>query len=77
MYYKNVQDVKEYRHLEWKSNLGPHPTRVFEVVGIDLANPLYLSDDTKAWIDLYTCTVYREIRLEVLTSFLLNALYSY
>lgn len=42
--------------------------KIFEVVGVDLAGPLYLADKTKAWIVLYTCAVYRAIHLELITS---------
>ena len=34
---------------------------VFEIVGVDLAGPLFLKDGTKAWIVLYTCAVYRAV----------------
>lgn len=41
---------------------------VFEVVGVDLAGPLYLKGATKAWICLFTCAVYRAVHLELLSS---------
>ncbi|CAG7786442.1 unnamed protein product, partial [Allacma fusca] len=37
----------------------------FEVVGVDLAGPMYLKKGQKAWIVLYTCSVYRAIHLEL------------
>ncbi|XP_035211824.1 uncharacterized protein LOC118185963 [Stegodyphus dumicola] len=40
----------------------------FEVVGVDLAGPLYLRERSKAWIVLYTCAIYRAIHLELVTS---------
>ncbi|XP_035220030.1 uncharacterized protein LOC118193096 [Stegodyphus dumicola] len=40
----------------------------FEVVGVDLAGPLYLREGSKAWIVLYTCAIYRAIHLELVTS---------
>ncbi|GBL93708.1 hypothetical protein AVEN_166753-1 [Araneus ventricosus] len=40
----------------------------FEIVGVDLAVPLYLRNGPKAYIVLYTCTVYRAIHLELITS---------
>lgn len=40
----------------------------FEVVGVDLAGPLYLKDNVKAWICLFTCGVVRAIHLELLPS---------
>ncbi|XP_044757073.1 uncharacterized protein LOC123315444 [Coccinella septempunctata] len=39
--------------------------KAFNVVGIDLAGPLYLKDKTKTWIVLFTCAVYRAIHLEL------------
>nr|XP_042912440.1 uncharacterized protein LOC122272625 [Parasteatoda tepidariorum] len=41
---------------------------IFEIIGVDLAGPLYLSNKSKAWIVLYTCAVYRAIHLELVTS---------
>ncbi|GBL82420.1 hypothetical protein AVEN_252561-1 [Araneus ventricosus] len=40
----------------------------FEVVGIDLAGPLFLKDEGKVWIVLFTCAVYRAIHLELVNS---------
>jgi len=41
---------------------------IFEVVGIDLAGPLYLRDGRKSWIVLFTCAIYRAVHLELTTS---------
>uniref|UniRef100_A0ABD2W9Q3 Integrase catalytic domain-containing protein n=1 Tax=Trichogramma kaykai TaxID=54128 RepID=A0ABD2W9Q3_9HYME len=41
---------------------------VFEVTGVDYAGPLYLRDGTKAWIFLFTCTIYRLEHLERVNS---------
>ncbi|UYV80233.1 hypothetical protein LAZ67_18002105 [Cordylochernes scorpioides] len=40
----------------------------FEILGVDLAGPLYLNNKTKAWIVLFTCAVFRDIHLELVTS---------
>ncbi|GFT16382.1 integrase catalytic domain-containing protein [Trichonephila clavipes] len=40
----------------------------FEIVGIDLAGPLFLNDGRKVWITLFTCAVYRAIHLELVNS---------
>ncbi|CAL8117960.1 unnamed protein product [Orchesella dallaii] len=40
----------------------------FQVTGVDLAGPLFLSDGRKTWIVLFTCAVYRAIHLELVTS---------
>ncbi|UYV65956.1 hypothetical protein LAZ67_3005999 [Cordylochernes scorpioides] len=42
-----------------------HNAKVFEVVGFDLAGPLYLKDRTKTWVVLFTCAVYRCVHLEL------------
>ncbi|UYV76691.1 hypothetical protein LAZ67_14001775 [Cordylochernes scorpioides] len=40
----------------------------FEILGVDLAGPLYLKNKTKALIVLFTCAVFRAIHLELVTS---------
>ncbi|UYV84066.1 hypothetical protein LAZ67_X001042, partial [Cordylochernes scorpioides] len=40
----------------------------FEILGVDLAVPLYLKNKTKAWIVQFTCAVFRAIHLELVTS---------
>ncbi|UYV82307.1 hypothetical protein LAZ67_21001675 [Cordylochernes scorpioides] len=45
-----------------------HNAKVFEVAGIDLAGPLYLKDQTKTWVVLFTCAVYRCVHLELVIS---------
>lgn len=41
---------------------------VFEVVGIDMARPLYLKDGQKVWVCIFTCAVYRAVHLELVKS---------
>ncbi|GBN44278.1 hypothetical protein AVEN_211377-1 [Araneus ventricosus] len=41
---------------------------VFEVVGVDLAGPLYIKQGTKVWAVLYTCALYRALHLELVSS---------
>ncbi|GFT18860.1 integrase catalytic domain-containing protein [Trichonephila clavipes] len=41
---------------------------VFEVVGVDLAGPLYVKRGDKVWIVLYTCAIYRALHLELVSS---------
>lgn len=41
---------------------------VFEIVGVDLAGPLYIKHKDKCWVVLFTCAVYRAIHLELVTS---------
>ncbi|GFV20637.1 integrase catalytic domain-containing protein [Trichonephila clavipes] len=38
---------------------------VFEVVGVDLAGPLYVKGGQKSWIVLFTCATYRAVHLEL------------
>ncbi|GBO33339.1 hypothetical protein AVEN_95705-1 [Araneus ventricosus] len=40
----------------------------FEIVGIDLAGPLFLKNEGKVWIVIFTCAVYRAIHLELVNS---------
>uniref|UniRef100_A0A8D8SJN2 Integrase catalytic domain-containing protein n=1 Tax=Cacopsylla melanoneura TaxID=428564 RepID=A0A8D8SJN2_9HEMI len=46
--------------------------RVFETTGVDFAGPLYCKDGEgttkKVWICLFTCAVYRAVRLELVPS---------
>ncbi|OXA55097.1 hypothetical protein Fcan01_10291 [Folsomia candida] len=41
---------------------------VFQVVGIDLAGPMYLEDQSKTWMVIFTCAIYRCIHLELVDS---------
>ncbi|CAL1297242.1 unnamed protein product [Larinioides sclopetarius] len=41
---------------------------VFEVVGVDLAGPLYIKRGDKVWAVLYTCAIYRALHLELVSS---------
>ncbi|GFU70770.1 integrase catalytic domain-containing protein [Trichonephila clavipes] len=48
----------------------------FEIVGIDLAGPLFfLKDGRKVWITLFTCAVYRAIHLELVNSLTSDAFF--
>ncbi|XP_035210830.1 uncharacterized protein LOC118185140 [Stegodyphus dumicola] len=41
---------------------------VFEVVGVDLAGPLYVKGGENVWIVLFTCAIYRVVYLELTSS---------
>ena len=41
---------------------------VFEVIGIDFAGPIVLKGNTKAWICIFTCAIYRAVHLELVSS---------
>ncbi|GFY28277.1 39S ribosomal protein L49, mitochondrial [Trichonephila clavipes] len=41
---------------------------IFEVLGIDLAGPLFLKTGEKVWITLFTCAVYRALHLELVNA---------
>ncbi|XP_071044575.1 uncharacterized protein [Parasteatoda tepidariorum] len=69
------QCVKCLRFNATKCNVTPgilpkvrvNDASVFEIVGVDLAGPLYLKNGKKSYIVLYTCAVYRAIHLELVT----------
>ncbi|GBN10833.1 hypothetical protein AVEN_132552-1 [Araneus ventricosus] len=42
---------------------------VFEIIGFDLAGPLYLKGGSKAWVCICTCAVFRAVHFELLSSF--------
>ncbi|GFV91994.1 integrase catalytic domain-containing protein [Trichonephila clavipes] len=66
---------KDYNKLKSLSS-GPSPLppdrvndcAIFEVVGIDLAGPLFLKTGEKVWITLFTCAVYRALHLELVNA---------
>lgn len=41
---------------------------VFQVIGIDMAGPLFLKDNQKSWVILFTCAIYRAVHFELVTS---------
>ncbi|GFX99975.1 integrase catalytic domain-containing protein [Trichonephila clavipes] len=41
---------------------------IFEVVGIDVAGPLFLKTGEKVWITLFTCAVYRALHVELVNA---------
>ena len=41
---------------------------VFEIIGVDLAGPLFLKNSQKAYICILTCAVFRAVHLELLSS---------
>ncbi|GFY38886.1 integrase catalytic domain-containing protein [Trichonephila inaurata madagascariensis] len=43
-------------------------SKIFQVVGVDLAGPLYLKDKRKGWVVLFTCAVFRAVHFELITS---------
>ncbi|GFW79864.1 integrase catalytic domain-containing protein [Trichonephila clavipes] len=47
----------------------------FEIVGVDLAGPLYLKHGPKAYLVLYTCAFYRAIHLELITFLATKAIF--
>ncbi|KAI5754867.1 hypothetical protein M8J77_012174 [Diaphorina citri] len=72
--------VKCKRYTAKKLEVHPTPlpqnrvrdAKLFEILGVDLAGPLFIRGDggcvKKVWIVLFTCAVYRAIRLEVVSS---------
>ena len=41
---------------------------VFQIIGIDMAGPLFLKSNQKCWVVLFTCAIYRAVHLELVTS---------
>lgn len=46
---------------------------IFEVTVVDLTGHVFLQDGSKAWIVLYTCAVYRAVKLDLVTALTTNA----
>ncbi|XP_035715513.1 uncharacterized protein LOC110859590 [Folsomia candida] len=42
--------------------------QAFQITGVDLAGPMILRNQTKCWMVLFTCAVYRCVHLELVTS---------
>ncbi|GFY48919.1 integrase catalytic domain-containing protein [Trichonephila inaurata madagascariensis] len=74
---KIVRNCKRCQRYQCKSQ-GSEPvslpndrvndTAVFEVVGVDLAGPLYVKGGQKSWIVFFTCATYRAVHLELTSS---------
>ncbi|GBM98525.1 hypothetical protein AVEN_53817-1 [Araneus ventricosus] len=45
-----------------------HRVAAFQITGADLVGPLSLRGESKAWIVLFTCAVYRAVHLELVSS---------
>ncbi|XP_015907537.2 uncharacterized protein [Parasteatoda tepidariorum] len=41
---------------------------IFEIIGVDPCGPLLLKGDRKCWVVLFTCSIYRAVHLEVVSS---------
>lgn len=42
----------------------------FEVIGIDFAGPLFLTDGCKDYVCLFTCAIYRAVHLKLISTLL-------
>ena len=49
------------------------PSSTFQVTGVDLAGPIFLRDERKAWIVLFTCAVYRAVHLDLVLALTTDA----
>ncbi|KAL1448563.1 hypothetical protein WDU94_013886, partial [Cyamophila willieti] len=64
------------KHIQTKATPLPidrvRDAQVFEVAGVDFAGPLFIRNDSgetkKVWVCLFTCAVYRAVRLELVSS---------
>ncbi|GFU73608.1 integrase catalytic domain-containing protein [Trichonephila clavipes] len=43
-------------------------SKIFQVLGVDLAGPLHLKDRRKGWVVSFTCAVFRAVHFELITS---------
>ncbi|GFU24856.1 integrase catalytic domain-containing protein [Trichonephila clavipes] len=48
--------------------------QIFEITGVDLCGPLFLTDRTKSWIVLFTCAVHMELVTSLSTESFILAL---
>lgn len=68
---KGCYRCKRFSAKEAEATLAPLPLgrvttgKAFNVVGVDLAGPLFLKSKEKVWILLVTCAVYRAVHLEI------------
>lgn len=49
---------------------------VFEVIGVDTADPLYLKSGENVWVCIFTCAVFRAVHFELLTGIVNIQFYS-
>ncbi|XP_074034157.1 uncharacterized protein [Leptinotarsa decemlineata] len=65
---------KRYRVKSLETPFAPLPrdrlkiSAAFEITGTNFAGPLYLKNGEKAWIVIFTCTVYRACHFELVQS---------
>lgn len=67
---QKISDIQSGNRT-WNPTPPEHRVReaaIFEVVEVDLAGPLQLTDSTKVWIALYIYAIYRAIDLEIVKS---------
>ena len=70
------QCVKCRRHTTKSPGVHPAPlpsnrvkdAKTFQITGVDLAGPLFLKKNVKAWVVIFTCAIYRGVHLEMVTS---------
>ncbi|GFY12090.1 integrase catalytic domain-containing protein [Trichonephila clavipes] len=41
---------------------------VFQITGVDMAGPLFLKENNKSWVLIFTCAVYRAVHFEFATA---------
>ncbi|CAK1596209.1 unnamed protein product [Parnassius mnemosyne] len=52
-------------------------TAAFQMTGIDLAGPLYLHNQEKCWVVLFTCATFRAVHFEIVDSLSTNSFIMY
>jgi hypothetical protein len=71
-------DIKRHKALNVEVDPGILPedrikdALFFEVSGVSLAGPLTIIGGQKAWIEVFTCAVYRALYLELITDLTTN-----
>ncbi|XP_033221099.1 uncharacterized protein LOC117175502 [Belonocnema kinseyi] len=71
---KKCVDCRRHDSKSVNAHTAPLPldrvrdAAVFEVVGVDFADPISLKGGQKAWICIFTCAVYRAVHLELVNS---------
>ncbi|GFY08404.1 integrase catalytic domain-containing protein [Trichonephila clavipes] len=70
MFCITVSDVKVLKLKLCQANQPPCLSTeiAFEIMGIDLAGPLFLKSGGKVWIALFTCATFHAIHLELVNS---------
>ncbi|KAF2903363.1 hypothetical protein ILUMI_02830, partial [Ignelater luminosus] len=59
---------EKLQHVGVQTVLNEIREKFWILQGVDFAGPVYLKENQKGWICLFTCAVYRTVHLELVTS---------